>query len=90
MRLNTLNRTRKVKILSRLFDGQPAPLLHIRQVRNSNQDYSTMTDEELEAEYERLRQLEYRETGVMPPPMPDYSAMSDEELQAIVDAKQGL
>ena len=79
MRLNALSRTRKVKILSKLFDGQPAPFRHVRQAIRV--DYFLMTDEEQAVEYERLRQKEYRETGIMPPPKPDYSTMSDEELE---------
>jgi hypothetical protein len=83
MRVKGLNRTRKVKILSKLFAGETAPLVSLS--RNRSTDYSTWTDEEIDAEYERLRQREYRETGVLPPPMPDFAAMSDEELRSYKD-----
>ena len=83
MRVKGLTRTRKVNILTKLFAGETAPLVSISQ--NLSDDLSTWTDKELEAEYERLRQREYRETGVLPPPMPDFEAMSDEELRSYKD-----
>ena len=83
MRVKGLTRTRKVNILTKLLAGETAPLVSLS--RNRSTDYSTWTDEEIDAEYERLRQREYRETGVLPPPMPDFEAMSDEELRSYKD-----
>jgi hypothetical protein len=78
MRFNGLNRSVKTRILVKLFEGQTAPLVSIRKPLSP--DLSRWTDEELNAEYERLRQKQYRQTGVLPAPMPDFGAMSLEEL----------
>lgn len=50
--------------------------------QSREQDLRNMTDAELRAEHERLQRKHYRETGIMPPPLPDFSAMTDEELEA--------
>lgn len=80
MGLKHLKRTQKTKILATLLTGETKALANIN--RNRSTDLSTWSDQELEAEHERLRQKRYRETGVLGPPLPDYKAMSDEELKA--------
>lgn len=79
MRLTALNRTRKARILLKLLTGETAPLVSLNKSRSA--DLSTWTDNELQAEYERLRQKAYRETGILPPSMPEFSIMSDDELR---------
>lgn len=63
----------------KLLTGETAPLANLNKSRSA--DLSTWTDNELRAEHERLRQKAYRETGILPPPMPDFSAMSIGELE---------
>ncbi len=82
MKMASISRTRKIGALIKLFAGNAAPLTNLRKPLSS--DLSMWTDEELRTERERLRQKHYRETGVLPSPMPDLSAMSDDELDNYV------
>lgn len=80
MRVPQLNRSQKVKILHELINGKAGPLHTLYD--NRERDPSKMTDGELKAEHERIRQRVFRQTGIMPPLLPDFEAMSDEELRA--------
>ncbi|SOD99790.1 hypothetical protein [Spirosoma fluviale] len=80
MNLTGLNRSLKTRILFKLFEGQTAPLASLRKPLSP--DLSQWTNEELQTEYERIRQKQYRQTGVLPPPMPDFGAMSLEQLHS--------
>ncbi|GAB3928108.1 hypothetical protein [Larkinella terrae] len=83
MRVSQVSRSQKMKILHELINGKPGPLHTLYD--NRERDPSKMTDEELKAEHERVRQRVFRQTGKMPPPLPDFKAMSDEELRAHAD-----
>ncbi|GAB3019048.1 hypothetical protein GCM10027185_15160 [Spirosoma pulveris] len=80
MRYTGLNRTRKTRILLKLFDGQTAPLVSIRKPLGT--DLSQWAKEELHSEYERIRKKQYRQTRVLLPPMPDFGAMSADQLRS--------
>lgn len=84
--MKTTDRTRKLKILQDALQGRTAPLYQFHHQLRCR-DYSLLTDEELEAEYERLRWLENEETGILPPPMPDFASMTDEQLSAYRDER---
>ncbi|GAB3931854.1 hypothetical protein [Larkinella terrae] len=86
MRVAQVSRSQKVKILHELINGKTL-LLHTLY-DNRERDPSKMTDEELKAEHERIRQKVFRQTGIMPPPLPDFEAMSDEELRAYAHKRQ--
>ena len=79
MRLSTINRTRKVKILSQFLTGEAALLRRLKNPFLGKKDFTkeeiqAMTDEQLEALI-RLR------TGM---PCLDYRAMTDEQLEDII------
>lgn len=78
MKFTGLNWSIKTRILTKLFEGKTAPLASIRKPLSLT--LSTWTNDELHAEYERIRQKNNRQTGVLPPPMPDFGAMSLEQL----------
>lgn len=78
MNFTGLNRSIKTRILTKLFEGQTAPLASIRKPLSPT--LSTWANDELHAEYERIRQKTFRQTGVFPPPMPNFGAMSLEQL----------
>ncbi|GAB3688436.1 hypothetical protein GCM10027592_03360 [Spirosoma flavus] len=82
MRLNSINRTRKLKILHQFLAGETALLRQLKGVPPSKsifipEEFHTMSDEQLEALI-RLR-----------PGKKDFNfeGMTDEELEAII--KQG-
>ncbi|WP_146624428.1 hypothetical protein [Larkinella arboricola] len=83
MRLAQVSRSQKVKILHELVNGRSAPIRSHYQSRE--RDFSKMTDAEIKAKQERIRKKIYRETGIMPPPLPDFEALTDEELRAHAD-----
>lgn len=85
MRLNTLKRTYKVRILSELLNGKPGPLQAIHH--NRERDPAKMTDAQLMAEIERLTKKMFQERGVVPPPNIDSCTITDEELNAIIEGK---
>ncbi|GAB4038683.1 hypothetical protein [Spirosoma jeollabukense] len=79
MKPASINRTRKVKILSQFLTGETALLRQLkspllRKQAFTKEEIQAMTDEQLEALIE-LR------TGK---PCPDYKAMTDEQLENIV------
>ena len=85
-----MNRAQKCKILQSTLRGENAPLRRLQEQKR-NCPFDEMTDEELDTEYERLRHIQYRQTGILPPPMPDFSAMTDEELdEHIIDLEARL
>ena len=79
MRQSSINRTRKVKILSQFLTSETSSL---RQLKNplfrkqsfTKEEIQAMTDEQLEA-------LIKLKTGN---PCPDYGAMTDEQLEEII------
>ena len=79
-----MNRVDKLKLLQEAFRGNFQPLRDFEaeiERELTQKKLRNLSDEALELRYEYLRQKEYQETGILPPPMPDYSAMSDEELR---------
>ncbi|SOD99769.1 hypothetical protein [Spirosoma fluviale] len=85
MKFMGLNRSLKTRILLKLLEGQTAPLASLRKPLSP--DLSQWTNEELQTEYERIRQKQYRQKGVLPPPMPNFGAMSLEQLYSYKAAR---